>query len=256
MSFTPRIDLTIIIACYNAEELLKARVAAFEKVLKPRPWQWEILLCNDGSLDDTAQVCERLIAQSPQRRYFTHATNQGRGYTVRRAISESRGRWVGYVDADDSTAADDLIPILEKLQAGYEVVEAHRDYHGTLTTWPFIAKRFVASKAYAGLVRWFLGLRGHDTESGFKFFQRDALIKLADISHAPRWFWDTELIANAHRLGYHVAEVPSVFIRRPGMKSTLRLLPDSIEQFRQLLRFARNGWKRSWASCRGCERGE
>ncbi len=233
------IDVSIIIACYNGESLLEARVHEFERFLREGTRSWEILLCDDGSTDGTAGLCQKLAQDAANRRYLPQAVHRGRGHTVRAAIPEARGRFVGYVDADASTSAAYLHPVLLALESGYEAAEASRRYHLTPSNFFFIAHRYIAHKVYKKLVSLILGLTAHDTETGFKFFKTEALLKIRDLSHHAGWFWDTEMIANAHRLGYRVAEIPSLFIRKPGMHSTLRLIPDSLHQLSSLVNYAR-----------------
>ncbi len=233
------VDVSIILSSYNSAALLEARVHDFEAVLARHLWSWEILLCDDGSSDQTRDICQGLVESSPKRRFFSHPVNQGRGATVRSAILQSQGRFIGYADMDRSTPADYLVPVLQALESGYDVAETSRKYVLKPITFPFIAHRYLAHKTYAWLVKIILGIEGHDTEAGFKFFRRDALLELHRVTHAARWFWDTEIIANAHRLGLRVAEIPSLFVRIP-FQSTVHLLPDSIRQLRHLLHYARH----------------
>lgn len=233
------IDVSVIIPCYNSAGLVEHRVAEFEEVLGRTRWSWEILLCDDGSKDETPAVCRRLEEQSSSRRFLPSRLNRGRGKNVSEGILASRGRFVGFADADSSTRAFYLLPILGHLEAGYEVAQAHRTYKLQLTQLPFIAHRYAAHVVYAFLANFVLGMNGHDTETGFKFFRREAALKSTEMTKAHGWFWDTEVIANAHILGYRVAEVPSLFVRTKGMASTVRLAADSLAQLRALLAFRR-----------------
>ena len=244
------IDLSIIIPCYNSAALVEKRVREFEAVLHGTRWSWEILLCDDGSLDDTARVCRELERQEPARRFLPSAANRGRGRNVSDGIRQSRGRYVGFADADMSTRAFYVLPSVQALESGFEVAEAHRTYKLRLAHLPFIFHRYAAHVTYAALVQSYLGISGHDTETGFKFFRREAGLALADKTASAGWFWDTEVIANAHELGYRVAEVPSLFVRTKGMASTVRLLSDSVSQFRALTAFA--GGRRGGALRRSC----
>ena len=152
---------------------------------------------------------------------------------------------MGYIDADSSTSPAYLVPVLRALEEGAEVAEAHRFYKIKPKEFPFIAHRLAAHIVYRRLVQIMLGLRGHDTESGFKFFRRGVLEKLMEQTRAPGWFWDTEIIANAHRMGLFVADIPSLFVRTPHMASTVKLARDSWVQWRSLREYARSLGNRS-----------
>lgn len=245
-------DVSVILPCYNSAFLVEKRVRDFENVLTRTRWSWEILLCDDGSRDGTAAICQRLAQESQACRFFPASANRGRGKNVCDGILQSRGTWVGFADVDFSTDAIYLIPILQALESGYSVAEANRTYKLRFTHFPFIFHRFSAHLVYATLVRLCLGIEGHDTETGFKFFRREAALQLIAMSKAQGWFWDTEVIANAHALKYSVAEIPSLFIRTKGMGSTVRLLQDSWTQFRSLMRLAYHyrGHRLRGACCR------
>jgi len=233
------IDVSIIIPCFNSQNLIESRVEEVEAVMSCTKWTWEILLCDDGSLDQTAAVCQRLAERSEKIRFFPNPVNRGRGKNVSDGILASQSQIVGFIDADSSTAAAYLVPVIQVIESGCDLAEAQRNYKIWIRHLPYIFDRLSAHIVYAWLVRLLLGMGRHDTESGFKFFKRDVAMKLMPLTHATGWFWDTEVIANAHASGYCVAEVPSLFVRPKGMSSTVRLAHDSWVQFFSLIRYAR-----------------
>jgi hypothetical protein len=88
-------------------------------------------------------------------------------------------------------------------------------------------------------VRTLLGASVQDTESGFKFFRREALLPVLDRIRDPGWFWDTEFMVRAARRGLRIEEIPGAFVRRRDKKSTVRGLRDSLRYFAKLLAFRR-----------------
>jgi glycosyltransferase involved in cell wall biosynthesis len=233
-------DVSLIIPCYNSASSLEKRVADFEAVLQCTHWSWEILLCDDASRDDTPRICRELAEAAPERRrYLPSAVNRGRGRNVADGLRATTGRIVGFSDADASTSAAYLVPAVQALESGFDIAEANRAYKIEPTKLPYIAHRLFAHMVYSALVAKVLDIHGHDTETGFKFFRREVMVDLVSLCRSDGWFWDTEVIANAHRRGYRVADIPSLFVRTKGMPSTVRLLKDSWIQFRSLMRFAR-----------------
>jgi hypothetical protein len=95
------------------------------------------------------------------------------------------------------------------------------------------------SRGYSYLVRKMLGTSLHDTETGYKFFRREALMPVLDEIRDPGWFWDTEFMVRAERRGLRVAEVPGAYVRRFDKTSTVRGLRDSARYFGKLLAFRR-----------------
>lgn len=234
----PVIDCSIVLPSYNSAAHLEKRVLECERILENTRWTWEILLCDDGSRDQSPTICRRLAEQAPNRRCFLSGINRGRGKNVSDAFKESRGRWIGFMDVDFSTSAAYIIPAILALKDGFAVAIAHRSYTVRPREFPFIVHRIAAHIVYARMVSLLLGIKGHDTESGFKFFHRDVALRLINATASAGWFWDTEIVALAHKWGYKVAEIDSLFLRAPQMGSTVRLLRDSWVQGRSLLRFA------------------
>ena len=99
--------------------------------------------------------------------------------------------------------------------------------------------RYLMSRGYSFLVRKLLGVSFLDTETGYKFFRRAALLPVLDKIQDPGWFWDTEFMVRAGRHGLRVVEIPGAYVRRWDKASTVRGLRDSVAYFRKLLAFRR-----------------
>lgn len=114
-----------------------------------------------------------------------------------------------------TTSASYLLPLLIALEQNADVAVARRNYKIRIGELPFIFHRLAAHLIYRWLVRRLLGLNHHDTESGFKFFRREAAKALCLVATSPGWFWDTEIIANAHLLG-SCPRFPHAFSSKTG----------------------------------------
>jgi hypothetical protein len=93
------------------------------------------------------------------------------------------------------------------------------------------------SRGYSFLVRKLLGVSLRDTETGYKFFRREALLPVIDAIEDPAWFWDTEFMVRAARRGLRIAEIPGAYVRRDDKTSTVRGMRDSFVYFFKLLGF-------------------
>lgn len=230
-------DLTLVIACYNEEPILEASVAETLRVLDALRWRTEIIFVDDASLDRTRDVIDRIIAAHPDRlmRKIEHARNVGRGGTVADGFRAAHGRLVGYIDIDLEVHARYIPACVVTLEAGADVVTALRVYK---FYWRSI-DRYVMSKGYRWLMRRVLRLPLEDTETGFKFFRRDRILRVLDETEDCGWFWDTEVMARAHFAGLHIIEIPALFVRRFDKQSTLRLFADTVAYLKKLWRFRR-----------------
>lgn len=100
--------ISIVIPAYNAEKYIERTVASIAaQTLK----EYEIIVVNDGSTDGTGAILDRLAATTPGMRVI-HIANGG-AYAARlRGISEARGEWVTFCDADDTMRPDALERLL------------------------------------------------------------------------------------------------------------------------------------------------
>ena len=229
------LDLSLVIACYNEEYELVDSVHQVVEILESARWSWELIFVDDVSSDRTRELIDRLIAQYPDKtlRKLFHDHNTGRGCTVSDGFHLARGRYVGYIDIDLEVHARYIPTMLLALERGADVATAHRIYK----VQPRLFIRFVASQGYAHLMRWLLGVHLKDTETGYKFFKRDRLLPLLDQVANERWFWDTEIMVRAVLAGLVIQEIPCLFVRRYDKQSTVNVVRDSIDYFRDLWRF-------------------
>ncbi|OLE56152.1 MAG: hypothetical protein AUI36_16465 [Cyanobacteria bacterium 13_1_40CM_2_61_4] len=98
-AWTPAIKVSVIIPCYNSDAFLSETV---QSVLAQTLHDIEIILVDDGSVDGTRTVIERLIAETPERRmHFVCQINAGVAAARNRGISEASGQYILPLDADD-----------------------------------------------------------------------------------------------------------------------------------------------------------
>lgn len=229
--------LSLVLACYNEEETLAQSFAEIRAVMDTLQRPYEIIFVDDVSRDRTRAILQELVARHSDRdlRVVLHEANQGRGATVADGFRLARGAYTGYLDVDLETHPRYIPSLLRALETGADVATVRRVYRVDLRS----LDRFVLSRGYAWLVRRLLGTRAQDTETGFKFFKRAALLPLLDQVQDRQWFWDTEIMVLAERQGLRIAEIPGAFVRRGDKTSTLRPLRDTFVYFRELLRFRR-----------------
>ncbi|WP_334072750.1 MULTISPECIES: glycosyltransferase family 2 protein [Paenibacillus] len=103
----PRI--TIVIASYNDSDYLPWAVRS---VMAQSFLEWELILVDDGSTDDTTQVIER-FSRSSRIRSLILNENQGKSYALNQALRMARGEWLLELDADDWLAPECCAALLE-----------------------------------------------------------------------------------------------------------------------------------------------
>lgn len=229
-----RYDLSLVIACYNEEELLRKSVARITSVLNDSVFSYELIFVDDKSRDGTVEIIRAFVKKNPRFRAICHTFNEGRGKTVRDGIAVAKGRVVGFIDIDLEVSPV-YIPSFVRmiLDDEADVVTGLRVYREGIIS----LHRSILSKGYSWLVRSVLGIPLLDTETGYKFFSRKKILPILKKTKNNGWFWDTEVMTYAHYTGLSVREVPVLFVRRFDKTSSVRLVHDTLDYLANILAF-------------------
>jgi glycosyltransferase involved in cell wall biosynthesis len=215
--------LSVLVPVYNGAPYLETCLGALVDTLSPKPYDWEIIVCEDGSTDGTKQLCEVLKARYPNVRFINSDRRLGRGGALTQAAEASRGDILAYVDVDMATDARHLDELVTKAANGSDVVTGSRYMRGSRSNRTL--GRLAYSRVYNGLVRVLFGSRIRDHQCGFKAFKRQALESVLPFVKSRHWFWDTEIIVRAQAMGLRVSEMPVDWVENPK-HSTINLRKD------------------------------
>lgn len=124
MSERTRPTVSVIIPCYNQRRYLPDAVGSLEAQTFA---DWECIIIDDGSTDDTAEVARSLTNEDPRLRYI-HQPNSGVSRARNHGLDEARGRYIQFLDADDMLAPEKLALQLEALSSAGGLALAYCDY--------------------------------------------------------------------------------------------------------------------------------
>lgn len=229
-------DVSLILPCYNEREIFNQSVRRIIKVLSQTDYTWEIIFVEDKSRDNTAALIKKVLEKNARLNLSAifHQENRGRGQSVKDGFLQAQGKYVGFIDIDLETGEWYLPKFLSELEKGAEAVIACRVYDFSFWSLP----RYLATKTYILLRKFLLGLPYADTEGGYKFFRRSLILPIIDKVKNQGWFFDTELMARCYQKKIKTVEVPVAFVRNRHKTSTVRLLPDSLNYFWNLIKFS------------------
>lgn len=97
--------ISIIMAAYNAEKTIDRAIAS---VLAQTYREFELIVVNDCSKDQTRQIVQKYTEQDPRVRLVDNPKNYGISYTRKRGSNEARGTWIAVLDSDDAWTTDKL----------------------------------------------------------------------------------------------------------------------------------------------------
>lgn len=232
---TPHVS--VVVACYNEEPHLAESFAEIVATMDDMRRPYEVVFVDDCSRDRTRDVIRDIVAAHPevQTQVLLHEKNKGRGGTVTDGFRAARGAIAGYLDVDLEVHSRYIPSLVRAIEKGADVAVVRRIYAFQLRS----LDRYFMSRGYSWLVRRLLGVDFKDTESGYKFFRRDAVLPVLDEIEDQGWFWDTEFMVRSARRGLRIAEVPGAYLRRYEKKSTVSGLRDSVDYFLKLVQFRR-----------------
>ncbi len=213
----------VVLPTYNERENLEPIVDA---ILRQSP-DFDVLVVDDNSPDGTGQIADRLVAEVPgQRVHVLHREGKrGLGTAYIAGFNWALERGYGYVfemDADFSHDPADLVRLREAIRSGRGDVAVGSRWvgQGGTRNWSFL-RTFISrgGSLYARLV---LGVPVRDLTSGFKCFARRVLEALdLEAVGSNGYAFQVEMNYRCDRLGFHIAEVPIVFVDRRVGKSKM-----------------------------------
>jgi len=107
--------ISVIMGIYNCASTLPE---AIDCILQQTFPDWELILCDDGSADDTAEIAARYAAAHPDRiRLIRNETNLGLNRTLNRCLEVARGEYIARMDGDDRCAAHRFALEVEVLES-------------------------------------------------------------------------------------------------------------------------------------------
>jgi len=236
------VDVTVVIPAYNETERLPSMLTTTLTHLSTQETRsFEILIVDDGSLDDTTGKAIELAHQYPkcEIRVAKLEKNLGKGGAVRHAMLHGRGERLLMVDADGASRFEDLELLwkaMDRLAPRNEpaIVVGSRAH---LVKTEAVVKRSVVRNILMYGLHTILRIVGvghiRDTQCGFKLFTRRAAQQIFPVQHLTTWIFDVELLLLAKQLGIPVEEVPVEWHEVAGSK--LNVVLDSLQMLRDLL---------------------
>jgi len=218
-------QLIVTLPVYRDTASLEKTADALQEITPSISKDFTLLIAEDGS--NSSKMVERLRTKYPNIIYFQNDRRLGRGKALREAWKKVRGNIYAYIDVDQATDLRRLNAYanLINLQEDFDLVTGSRYIAASETARPWL--RRTASIAYNWWVRMMFRTGVHDHQCGFKSFSRELVERLTIEAKSDSWFWDTEVIVLATKLGFRVKEIPIYWTEKKGRRTPIkRLLKD------------------------------
>jgi dolichyl-phosphate beta-glucosyltransferase len=229
--------LSLLIPAYNEEQRLPTTLAEMRRFAERQPIAIEVIVIDDGSTDQTAEVVRAEMQAWPALR-LVEAPHRGKGGAVRAGVLAARGAFVALADADLAMPVEQFTRFDARVFARSDVAIGSREAPGS-RRYQEPAYRHLMGRFFNVLVH-LLVLRGiKDTQCGFKVLRRALALELCQAQSIDGWAFDVEWLVIARQRGYRIEEVPIDWYHE-ARSSQIHPLRDSFNMTRELLKIRRN----------------
>lgn len=219
---TKKLSLNIVIPVYNEERELKDSVTTLIRYLEDHLMHlsWVITIADNASSDKTLSIAKQLSRDFPFVQVI-HLSQKGRGRAIKRAWQQGDYDILAYMDVDLSTDLKHVYGLILSILRGYDIAIGSRNARGARVHGRGML-RTITSKVYIALIKLLFWVHFSDAQCGFKAVSKDVVRRLIPFIQDDEWFFDTELLILAEKLGYRIYEEPVTWVDNPG--STVRVL--------------------------------
>ena len=224
---------SIVIPAYNEAARLGASLEKVLGYVHAQGWSAEVIVVNDGSSDNTADIVRAHAAKDAALRLIDNPGNRGKGFSVRHGMLSARGRIVFFTDADLSAPIEEAPKLIQALNAGADIAIGSRWLRAETQTQRQPLYRQLFGRVFNLLLRITLGLQFADTQCGFKAFKQPTVPAIFPLQRIERWGFDPEILFLAKKFRFQVKEVPVLWGHSGGTR--IHPLKDGSRMFLEML---------------------
>jgi glycosyltransferase involved in cell wall biosynthesis len=193
--------LTVFYPCYNDGGTIATMIVRAMQVAPSVAADFEVLVINDGSQDDSAAILEEMQRLYPVRLRVLHEERpSGYGGVLRKGFASARKDWIFYTDGDAQYDPRELQVLVDALEPAVDMVNGYK-----------IKRRDPLPRVWIGLayqyfVKWMFGLRIRDVDCDFRLLKRSIfdVVKLESRSGTITF----EMVKKVQDAGFKIAEAP------------------------------------------------
>ncbi len=213
--------LSILIPAYNEEECIASTLNKISSHLDNQDIDYEILVVNDNSRDNTEIILQQITLKSSRIRYINNCYPNGFGFAVRCGLENFSGDAVVIVMADSSDSPECIVDYYKQLQEGFDCVFGSRFVKGG-QVYDYPTHKLVVNRMANSFVKMLFGLKYNDTTNAFKAYRREVIEGISPlISH--HFNLTVEMPLKAIIRGYSSVVIPISWHNRQAGISKLKI---------------------------------
>jgi glycosyltransferase involved in cell wall biosynthesis len=235
--------LSVVLPAKDEQERLPEMLNQVDALIRRIGRPCELVVTDDGSRDDTAEILRRWGAEHDYLRVVTHETNHGKGEALKSAAAASVGEYLLTVDADATYSLSRVESFLEALENGAGAAIGNRRDKRTRyvlhpTDFLYLYRRHLMGYVFARIAKTIAGLDMKDTQCGFKAYRGDVARELFPQVEARQFAFDVEILALLQHYGHEIAQLPVTYVFK-DQPTSVRASRDGMRMIRRLFRVRR-----------------
>ena len=208
--------LSVVIPSFNEGTQIRFFLETVKNYLDTREFQYEILVVDDASTDETWEIINKLDKIYPFI-FLKNEINRGKGYSIKKGILASHGNYILLLDADNAyriSSLDDFLGPLRKNECDIALGNRRMPQSRFVLRpkyLPYIYIRHLTGVIFNWIVRMLVLPEFTDTQCGYKCFKRKAAQNIFKRQLIQGFCFDVEILCLAVKLGYRCLDVPVTF---------------------------------------------
>lgn len=222
-------EVSVVMPCLNEEETIGECIRKAQQAFREHHLRGEVVVCDNGSQDRSVDISRQLGAR------VVFQNKKGYGNAYLKGIREAHGRYIVMGDSDNTYDFSALLPFIEPLRQGYDMVMGSR-LRGTILpgAMPWL-HRYIGNPFLSRFLNVLFKTGISDSHCGMRSFTREAFERMKLMT--PGMEYASEMVIKASRAGLKIAEVPITYYPRKGT-SKLHSFHDGWRHMRFMLMYS------------------
>lgn len=206
-------SLTIFFPAYNEAANIATTVTQALRVVETITTDYEILVIDDGSSDDTTKIVKEFESNNPKIKLISHPHNMGYGAALITGFKNATKDWTFFSDGDGQFDLTELTDFV-RYTNDYDVIIGYRKTRNDHLA------RLLNAKGWNLLNQLFFGLKVKDIDCAFKLFRTSTIQSVIQKTQSFGAMISAEMLIRLHREGYQFQEIPVTHYSRKAGSAT------------------------------------
>lgn len=215
------VKLSLVVPVYNEEKRFKKGLDTYFTYLTKQKYNWEIILVNDGSTDQTLDLVSEYIKNKKNVNFISYNQNRGKGYAICAGVKAALGEYILFADIDNSVPIETIESFFDLFKSGSTVIIGSRRVNGAFISKHQSLLRETLGRGFTLLVNLLIDSKIKDATCGFKAFKNSTAQKIFNKITIYDWAFDAEIIYICRKYKIKIAQAPVVWTDVKGSKVSI-----------------------------------